>query len=69
LHFSGEYDYIMCGGYCPGIVEPAARSFFPASVALQSHTKTAEHILILFVQPNATGTYQVITNFLLKNGL
>ncbi|KAH7336531.1 Alpha/Beta hydrolase protein [Rhexocercosporidium sp. MPI-PUGE-AT-0058] len=68
LFINGEYDYIMCGGYCPGIVEPAARSFFPASVGYESYIQpNTGHILN--TAPNATGTYQVITNFFSKNSL
>ncbi|KAG4439338.1 hypothetical protein IFR05_005150 [Cadophora sp. M221] len=68
LFINGEYDYIMCGCYCPGIVEPAARSFFPASVKYESYIQpNTGHILN--TAPNATGTYQVIINLLLKNGL
>ncbi|KAL2068697.1 hypothetical protein VTL71DRAFT_15035 [Oculimacula yallundae] len=68
LFINGEFDYIMCGGYCPGIVEPAAHSFFPTSVGYESYIQPATgHILN--TAPNATGTYQVITNFLSKNGL
>ncbi|PVH78248.1 hypothetical protein DL98DRAFT_494589 [Cadophora sp. DSE1049] len=68
LFINGEYDYIFCGGYCPGILEPAARSFFPASIGYESYIQpNTGHILN--IAPNATGTYQVITNFLAKNGL
>ncbi|KAK0109580.1 hypothetical protein ONS95_002265 [Cadophora gregata] len=46
LFINGEYDYVMCGGYCPGVVEPAARSFFPASVGYQSYIQpNTGHIL------------------------
>ncbi|KAG4425952.1 hypothetical protein IFR04_000896 [Cadophora malorum] len=68
LFINGEYDYIFCGGYCPGSLEPAARSFLPASIGYESYIQpNTGHILN--TAPNTTGTYQAITNFLAKNGL
>jgi hypothetical protein len=28
---SGEYDFIFCGGYCPGFLETGPNTTFPAS--------------------------------------
>ncbi|KAG4034826.1 hypothetical protein MFRU_002g01760 [Monilinia fructicola] len=67
LFLIGEYDYIQCGGYCPGIAEPAARQAFPHSRGFESHVQRgAAHMLNLAY--NATGGYQIIVDFLHKNG-
>lgn len=28
---SGEFDFVFCTGYCPGVLETAAKTKFPAS--------------------------------------
>lgn len=38
---SGEYDFIACGGYCPGILDQKTAAVFPASKDLD-----------VYVQPN-----------------
>ncbi|TGO23205.1 hypothetical protein BPAE_0140g00110 [Botrytis paeoniae] len=68
LVMAGEYDYINCGGNCQGILGPSAREAFPNSKGFQSHIQPgAAHSLNLAY--NATGGYQVIVDFLKKNGL
>ncbi|KAF7902578.1 hypothetical protein EAF00_002481 [Botryotinia globosa] len=68
LVMAGEYDYINCGGNCQGILRPSAREAFPNSKGFQSHVQPgAAHSLNLAY--NATGGYQVIVDFLKKNGL
>ncbi|MCJ1379167.1 hypothetical protein MMC17_002267 [Xylographa soralifera] len=67
LHLTGEYDYIFCDGFCPGIFEEPARSIYKNAklqLALQpgaSHNINFHH--------NATGAYKVITDFLEASGL
>ncbi|KAF7960956.1 hypothetical protein EAE96_000627 [Botrytis aclada] len=68
LVMAGEYDSINCGGNCQGILGPSAREAFPNSRGFQSHVQPgAAHSLNLAY--NATGGYQVIVDFLKKNGL
>jgi len=31
----GEYDFVFCTGFCPGVLEPAALTKFPASKDLE----------------------------------
>ncbi|KIX09869.1 uncharacterized protein Z518_00950 [Rhinocladiella mackenziei CBS 650.93] len=66
LAISGIEDYIVCDGYCPGIFdEPAstyyrnAKPFVPYLHPNSSHNFNFHH--------NATGAYQVITDFLDEN--
>ena len=64
---TGEYDYILCGGYCPGVLEGPAAALFNRSKNF-----------VLYIQPgmshglnlhkNATGVYLVIVDFLRENG-
>ncbi|TEY48375.1 hypothetical protein BOTCAL_0294g00030 [Botryotinia calthae] len=67
LVMNGEYDYINCGGNCQGILGPSAKEAFPNSKGLQTHVQPgAAHSLNLAY--NATSGYQVIVDFLKKNG-
>ncbi|KAF7910957.1 uncharacterized protein EAF01_002465 [Botrytis porri] len=67
LVMAGENDYINCGGNCQGILGPSAREAFPNSKGFQSYIQPgAAHSLNLAY--NATGGYQVIVDFLKKNG-
>ena len=67
LHLSGELDYIVCDGYCPGIFEEPARTLYRnAKLQLSLHPGTGHNINF---HHNATGAYGVITGFLESNGL
>ncbi|TAQ84008.1 hypothetical protein B7494_g7666 [Chlorociboria aeruginascens] len=64
---SGEHDFIFCGGYCPGILEPGALNAFPASKNVVTYSQPgAGHAINLSL--NATGSFEVIINFLGSNG-
>jgi len=67
LVITGEYDFIFCTGYCPGILEPGAVKTFPGSKSLEAYVQPdSGHGINLSL--NATGSYGVITDFLKKNG-
>lgn len=36
---SGEYDFIVCGGYCPGVLEEKTTAVFPASKNLVTYVQ------------------------------
>ncbi|KAL9114737.1 MAG: hypothetical protein Q9227_001416 [Pyrenula ochraceoflavens] len=36
---SGEYDFIACGGYCPGVLEQKTTAVFPASKKLVTYVQ------------------------------
>ncbi|KAK5117500.1 hypothetical protein LTR85_008885 [Meristemomyces frigidus] len=66
LAITGENDYIVCDGYCPGIFEEPARTYYrnaktfvPYIHPNSSHNLNFHH--------NATGAYKVITDFLDAN--
>ncbi|KAF2266772.1 alpha/beta-hydrolase [Lojkania enalia] len=68
LHITGERDYIVCDGSCPGIFEEPARTLYANAKPLQLtiHPGASHH---LNFHTNATGAFGVITDFLSKNGL
>ncbi|KAF2472059.1 alpha/beta-hydrolase [Lindgomyces ingoldianus] len=67
LHITGEKDYIVCDGYCPGIYDEPAKTLYKNAKPLQqSITKGASHHLNF--HNNAKDTFNVITDFLSKNG-
>jgi len=37
--YSGEYDFIVCGGYCPGILATGTTESFPASKNLVTYSQ------------------------------
>ncbi|RMZ86041.1 hypothetical protein DV737_g305, partial [Chaetothyriales sp. CBS 132003] len=67
LHITGETDYIVCDGDCDGIYdEPSSTLYRNArSLELVLHPGSSHHINF---HHNATGAFQVITDFLGKNG-
>ncbi|KFY47811.1 hypothetical protein V496_10433 [Pseudogymnoascus sp. VKM F-4515 (FW-2607)] len=68
LVLNGEYDFIACGGYCPGVLEPAARGVFRNSKSFLAYTQPGTGHGLNFHR-NATGGYSVMTDFLRSNGL
>ncbi|KAL9609827.1 MAG: hypothetical protein Q9167_005432 [Letrouitia subvulpina] len=66
LVISGEYDSLLCGGYCPGVIRDPLTAYFAGSKDFE-----------LFIQPgaghglnfalNATDAYSTIFSFLNKN--
>jgi alpha-beta hydrolase superfamily lysophospholipase len=68
LHITGEKDYIVCDGYCPGIIEEPAKTLYKNAKPLQLsiHPNASHHINF---HANATGAYGAITDFLESNGL
>ncbi|ORY14937.1 Alpha/Beta hydrolase protein [Clohesyomyces aquaticus] len=68
LHITGEKDYIVCDGYCPGIFEEPAKTLYKNAKPLQQTlVKGASHHVNF--HDNAKDTFGVITDFLEKNGL
>ncbi|KAF2869794.1 Alpha/Beta hydrolase protein [Massariosphaeria phaeospora] len=68
LHLTGELDYIVCDGYCPGVFEEPARTLYKNARPLQLslHPGASHHV---FFHRNATGAFGVVTDFLERNGL
>ncbi|KAK9492591.1 Alpha/Beta hydrolase protein [Lipomyces doorenjongii] len=67
LAITGEYDYIFCDGYCRGLLEEPGRTYYKNAKYVPYIHPGASHQL--FLHYNATGAFQVITNFLNENGL
>lgn len=66
LVITGEYDYLLCDGYCPGVLDQPLRTFFRGSSDFESYVQPkAGHGLNLAT--NATGSYAVIFDFLAKH--
>ncbi|KAI1629488.1 Alpha/Beta hydrolase protein [Exophiala viscosa] len=64
----GEYDFIACGGYCPGFIDADIHEVFPASKNVVAYVHPdSGHAINLSL--NATGAFQVLGNFLKENGL
>jgi hypothetical protein len=65
---TGENDYIVCDGFCPGIFEEPARQYYRNSKNFVPyvHPNSSHHINF---HRNATGAFKVITDFLADNGL
>lgn len=68
LHITGEKDYIVCDGYCPGVFEEPAKTLYKNAKPLQLalHPGASHHINF---HKNATDAFGVITDFLSHNGL
>jgi len=67
LVLSGEYDFIFCGGFCPGLLDVGPSNIFPLSknMVVYSHPESGHAINLSL---NATGSFEVIGNFLKENG-
>lgn len=66
LVISGEYDFPICGGYCPGVLDEPLRTYFRGSSNFQSYIQPKAGHGTNFAT-NATGFYGVIFDFLLRN--
>ncbi|KAH8660110.1 Alpha/Beta hydrolase protein [Xylariales sp. PMI_506] len=66
LAITSETDYIVCDGFCPGIFEEPARTIFRNAKTFVPylHPDASHNFNFEF---NATGAYNVITDFLDKN--
>lgn len=63
---TAKTDYIICDGECQGIFEEPARTVFrKAKIFMPYLHPKASHNINYHV--NATGAYEVITNFLDKS--
>ncbi|KAI9707885.1 MAG: hypothetical protein M1820_004491 [Bogoriella megaspora] len=68
LVISGEYDFLLCGGYCPGVnEEPSASNFNGSSAFKADIVPKAGHGLNFHT--NAPETYATIFEFLKDHGL
>ncbi|KAE9375040.1 alpha/beta-hydrolase [Stipitochalara longipes BDJ] len=65
---SGQFDYIFCDGLCDGVLQDPAQEVFTNAKAFKAVSYPgAGHGLNLAA--NATGAFQIITDFLGENGL
>jgi hypothetical protein len=62
------FDFVVCNGLCPGVVEGPAGLFFGGSKKLETYFQPVTGHGINF-HKNATGAYKVMTNFLKQGGL
>ena len=65
---SGEYDFILCGGYCPHELEPAFAPLFGGAEDFETYVQPLAGHGLNFAK-NATGVYGVIFEYLARNGL
>ncbi|MCJ1331865.1 hypothetical protein MMC10_008557 [Thelotrema lepadinum] len=68
LLITGEYDFLFCDGYCVDVLQEPAAQVFGASRAFKAYIQPGTGHVMNF-HHNATGYYQVVTNFLEVNGL
>ena len=66
LLISGEYDFIVCDGYCPGVLDEPLRTYFRGSSDFQSYIQPKAGHSNNFAT-NATGFYGAILDFLGKH--
>lgn len=64
---NGEFD-VLCGGYCPGLVDEQFLPLFRAASVLDVRVHPGAGHALNFAT-NATGAYEAIVNFLDKTGL
>ena len=68
LVISGEYDFIVCGGYCAGELAASFAPLFGGAKDFETYIQPcAGHGLNFAI--NATGAYGVIFEYLARNGL
>ena len=65
---TGEYDYLVCGGYCPGELEPSVAPLFMGAKGFEIHIQPGAGHGTNFAT-NATGFYGVIFDYLGRSGL
>ena len=68
LVISGEFDFPICGGYCPGVIDQPVRGLFRGSKGFESYVQPGAGHGTNFAK-NATGFYGVIFDFLKRKGL
>lgn len=68
LAISGEYDSLLCDGYCPGVLDKPLRTLFRGSSDFESYVQPKTGHGLNFAT-NATGSYAVIFDFLSKHHL
>ena len=68
LVISGEYDFIVCGGYCPGVLEESVAPLFMGSKGFETYIQPGAGHGTNFAT-NATGFYGVIFDYLRRSGL
>lgn len=68
LVISGEFDYIVCGGFCPGELEPSFKPLFTGARDFETYVQPLSGHGANFAI-NATGFYEVIFEYLGRNGL
>ena len=66
LYLDGEFDYITCAGFCPGVIE-VGKTKFPNAKVFESYSQPNTGHGINF-HTNATGAYKVALDFLERNG-
>ncbi|KAK2813287.1 hypothetical protein FQN50_000601 [Emmonsiellopsis sp. PD_5] len=65
---TGEFDFLVCAGYCPGELEEPGKKLFKGSRDFQPYVQPGAGHGMNF-HKNATGGYRVIMEFLGRNGL
>ena len=65
---SGEFDYIVCGGYCPNELGPSFNPLFTGAKNFETYVQPASGHGTNFAR-NATGFYGVIFEYLGRNGI
>ncbi|KAH8804377.1 Alpha/Beta hydrolase protein [Xylogone sp. PMI_703] len=68
LVMNGEFDFLVCGGFCPGVMEEPATTFFSGSKGFRTYIQPQAGHALNFHQ-NATAGYEVIANYLHEHGL
>ncbi|KAI9721798.1 MAG: hypothetical protein M1812_002133 [Candelaria pacifica] len=67
LVLDGEYDFLACGGFCPGILQSGAEPFFKSSSNLATAVHPGAGHGFNFCN-NATGSYGVMLDFVKSSG-
>ena len=65
---SGEYDWIVCGGYCPGEMDASFGPLFKGAKDFETYVQPGSGHSLNFAV-NATGAFGVIFDYLGRNGL
>ncbi|KAL9045866.1 MAG: hypothetical protein Q9214_001165, partial [Letrouitia sp. 1 TL-2023] len=65
LVISGEYDFVLCGGYCPGVIQDPLTAYFAGSEDFELSIQPGAGHGLNFAS-NATDTYGKIFAFLSK---
>jgi len=68
LVLSGEYDWIVCGGYCVGEMEPSFDGLFGAGTGFETYIQPKTGHALNFAT-NATGSFTAIFAYLANHEL